>query len=102
MTIMRRFATLISVLLVAVPVVLPAQSGRIPTPESVFGFRPGTDYKLANYDQVLGYFQKVDAASDRVRIVEAGKTTQGRTIYFALVSASENLAKLDRYREIAR
>jgi hypothetical protein len=32
--------------------------------------------------------------------MEAGKTSQGRTMYFALISTPENLAKLDRYREI--
>ena len=60
----------------------------IPTPAVVFGFEPGADYKLANYDQVVEYFQKVDAASDRVRLVEAGRSTQGRTFYFALVSST--------------
>jgi hypothetical protein len=68
----------------------------------VFGFAPGADLKIATYDQVLTYFRQVDSASDRVRIVEAGTTTQGRTFYFALVSSPTNLANVDRYREIAR
>jgi hypothetical protein len=68
----------------------------------VFGFAPGADHKLATYDQVIEYFRKVDAASDRVALVEAGRTTQGRTFHFALVSSKNNLAKADRYREIAR
>src|SRR5688572_8664017 len=76
--------------------------GRLPAPESVFGFAPGADYKLATYDQVVAYFRKADAASDRVTLVDAGKTTQGRTFYFALVSSKANLARIDRYREIAR
>ena len=37
-----------------------------------------------------------------MKLVEAGKTTQGRTMYFALISHPKNLAKLDRYREIAQ
>ena len=37
-----------------------------------------------------------------MKLVEAGKTSQGRTMYFALISTPENLAKIDRYREIAR
>jgi hypothetical protein len=75
---------------------------RVPTPESVFGFRPGADYKLATYDQSVAYFRKVAAATRHVRLVDAGKTTQGRPMYFALVSSPANLAKIDRYREIAR
>src|ERR671930_1525703 len=74
----------------------------LPAPEAIFGFRPGADYKLATYDQSVDYFKKVAASSRLVRLLEAGKTTQGRTMYFALVSSPENLTKIDRYREIAR
>jgi len=81
---------------------MPAQSPAIPTPESVLGFQPGADFKLANYEQVVTYFQKVDAASDRVMMVEAGKSSQGRPYYFALVSSAENLRQVDHYREIAQ
>lgn len=68
----------------------------------MLGFRPGADYKLATYDQEVDYFRKVAAASKLVKIVEAGKTSQGRPMYFALVSSADNLGKIDRYREIAR
>jgi len=90
------------VLLTVVPGVLVAQSGSIPTPASVLGFEPGTDYKLATYDQVVSYLQKVDAASDRVTVLQAGRTSQGRPFHFALISSKDNLAKVDRYGEIAR
>ena len=76
--------------------------GRVPTPESVFGFRPGADYKLATYDQSVDYFRKVAAVSKYVKLVEAGKTSQGRSMIYALVSSPGNLGKIDRYREIAR
>jgi hypothetical protein len=102
---MRFLVTLTAATLVSLSVALPARQapgGGIPTPESVLGFQPGADYRLANYEQVLAYFQKVDAASDRVRLVEAGKSSQGRTYYFALVSSAENLRQIDHYREIAR
>jgi hypothetical protein len=89
------------VLFLGAPVVLVGEV-RLPTPESVLGFRPGADYKLATYDQSVEYFRKVAAASKYVRLLEAGKTSQGRTMYYALVSSPDNLAKIDRYREIAR
>jgi hypothetical protein len=89
------------VFLIAVPIALSG-AARIPTPESVLGFRPGADYKLATYDQSIDYFKKVAASSKYVKLVEAGKTSQGRTMYYALVSSPDNLGKLDRYREIAR
>ena len=96
-----RIRSVLSILLFAGPIALLGEA-RVPTPESVLGFRPGADYKLATYDQSVDYFKKVAASSKSVKLVEAGKTSQGRTIYYALVSSPENLAKLDRYREIAR
>ena len=44
-----------------------------PTPAEHLGFTPGADYKLADYAQISGYFLKLDAASDRVRVMEFGK-----------------------------
>jgi hypothetical protein len=78
------------------------QAAAVPSPESVLGFQPGADYKLANYEQVVAYFQRVAEATDRVRLVQAGRSAQGRPYYFALVSSAENLKKIDRYREIAQ
>ena len=82
--------------------VAPLAAADLPTPESVFGFKPGADYKLATYDQSIEYFKKVAASTRYVRLMDAGKTSQGRTMYYALVSSPDNLAKIDRYREIAR
>ncbi len=96
-----RIRVILSLLVFSIPIALVGE-GRVPTPESVFGFRPGADYKLATYDQSIEYFKKVAAGSKYVKLVEAGKTSQGRAMYFALVSSPDNLARLDRYREIAR
>ena len=58
----------------------PAQiaGARVPEPRDVFGFRPGDDYKLASHEQIVDYFRKLDAASDRVVVEEIGKSTEGR------------------------
>jgi zinc carboxypeptidase len=89
--------------LIALLVLPAALAGNgIPSPESLFGFRPGADYKLATYDQSIDYFKKLDKESKFVKLVEAGTTSQGRPMYFALVSTPDNLGKIDRYREIAR
>jgi hypothetical protein len=98
---MRIAAAFVLLLTVAFPVSPAAHSrSALPTPESTFGFVPGADYKLATYDQSIEYFRKLAASSKYIRLVEAGKTSQGRTMYFALISTPDNLARLDRYREI--
>ena len=47
------------------------------------------------------YWKTLDAQSDRVMLVDIGRTEEGRTQWMAVVSAPENLARLDRYRDIA-
>jgi hypothetical protein len=74
----------------------------LPSPESVLGYKPGADFHLTTYDESLAYFQKLDAASDHLKLVNVGKTTQGRDWYIALISTPQNLAQLDKYKEIAR
>jgi hypothetical protein len=79
-----------------------AGAPQIPTPESVFGFKPGADMKLATYDQTVAYLKQLAAASRHVLLMEAGRTSQGRVAYYALISSPENLARIDHYREIAQ
>jgi len=82
--------------------VLIAQSRGVPLPEATFGFKPGADFKLANYDRSIEYFRALAASSKYIRLVEAGRTTQGRPMIFALISHPRNLDRIDRYRQIAQ
>src|ERR1035438_7646984 len=75
---------------------------QIPTPESVLGHKPGDDFYLATYEDALGYFKKLAASSKRIKLVQVGKTTQGRDWYMAFISTPENLAQLDHYKEVSR
>ena len=79
-----------------------AAQGAIPTPESVLGFTVGADYKLATYDESIRYFEKLAAASNRIKLIDVGKTSTGHPWTLAIISSPENLAKLDHYREIAQ
>jgi hypothetical protein len=74
----------------------------VPTPKEHFGFEPGDDYKLANYGEIIGYFQKLAAASDRIKLVEYGKTSMGRPSYLAFISSPENLKRLDEFKAMNR
>jgi len=78
-----------------------AQSG-IPTPESVLGQPIGADFFLASYDESLEYFRRLDAATDRLQLVEVGTTSFGTPWYMALISSAENLRNVERYREISK
>jgi hypothetical protein len=89
-----------------VMLLLAAEAARaqqaIPTPESVLGFRPGDDFKLATYEESIAYFQRLDSASDYLQLLNVGKTSEGLTWYLAVISSPQNLANLEHYREAAQ
>src|SRR5437899_11348664 len=84
------------------PTTTLAQNRSIPAPEDVLGFRPGDDRKLASWAKVVEYFQKLAAASDRVKFEEVGKSTMGAPFVYATISAPENLKRLDEDRKSTR
>jgi hypothetical protein len=88
-------------LLLALSVGAFAQT-KLTSPKEHFGFNIGDDYHLANYTQYEAYVKKLDAESDRLKVVEMGKSAEGRTMYLAIITAPENFPKLERYREISR
>jgi hypothetical protein len=74
----------------------------IPSPKQHFGFAIGDDYQLATYTQTAAYFKKLAATSPRVKLVDIGKTEEGRTQYMLIISSPENLKNLDKYKAISQ
>ncbi len=70
-------------------------------PERFFKQPPGTDYYLANYTEYAAYLQRLAGESDRIKLVDIGRTAEGRTQWMAIVSSPANLARLDHFRDIA-
>ncbi|MBN8817542.1 MAG: peptidase [Sphingomonas sp.] len=70
-------------------------------PENFFKQKPGTDYYLANYTEYEAYLKRLAGESDRMKLIDIGKTAEGRSQWMAIVSSPANLAKLDHYRDIA-
>src|SRR4249920_2956897 len=77
-------------------------SPKITSPKEHFGFNLGDDYCLANYQQLQSYWAKLAGESDRLKVVEIGKTAEGRSQLMGIVTAPENHRKLEHYRDIAR
>ena len=77
-------------------------TGGVPTPKSVLSYDIGEEGHLTYYSNVLKYFQMVDKNSDRVKVVEVGKSTEGRPMIMAIVTSPENHSKLDYYKSIIR
>src|SRR5687767_2371075 len=101
---MNTRSTRIRVLACAIVLAVAAAAGAqtVTTPKQQFGFTIGDDYQLATYTQFTDYWQKLDKESDRMKVVEIGKTAEGRPQLMAIITSPENHKKLDRYKEISR
>ncbi len=86
-------------LLIVFALAISAQT-KIPAPKDVLGFTPGDDRKLASWNQVVDYFQKLSSASNRVKFEEIGKSTNGNPFVYATISSPENLKNLEKYKQI--
>ena len=77
-----------------------AQQKTAISPGEFLGFEVGEDRKLADWPQIAEYFHMLDDTSERVQTREIGKTTEGNPFLLVTISSPENLANLDKYRDI--
>ncbi len=95
-------AALLLLATICTPSLHTQAASKITTPREALGFNIGDDYQVANYTQLEAYWKKLAAESDRIKLVDIGPTEEGRRQYMAIVSAADNIRKLDRYQEISR
>ena len=93
---MKRITIILLTLLFLITHIASAQ---IPAPEKVFGYRIGMDRKVADMHQIVDYFKKLDKASDRIKVIEVGKTTLGNPFLVAIVTSEQNQKNLKTFRE---
>jgi hypothetical protein len=76
---------------------LPA-GGAVPSPRDVLGHDVGAPRVLDYYADILKYYRVLAAASPRVKIVETGKTEEGRPTVVVLISSEANITGLEENR----
>jgi len=96
----RAFAT--PLLLATLTAPTAQAQGRVTSPKEFLGQNIGDDYFLPTYDQFMGFWRKIDGESNRMQVMEIGKTGEGRPHFAAIITAPENFAKLARYKEISQ
>ncbi len=89
----------ISVMILLSPAGAKAQ-GNVTTPEEFFGFRMGTDRKLARWDKIVEYFYLLQEESNRLKVMDLGPSSEGHPFLLLLVSSPENLDNLDKLQMI--
>jgi hypothetical protein len=69
----------------------------IPTLTATVGHAPGT--RITSPDQTYAYIKALaEAAPDRVRLVQYATSWEGRPLYYLVMSAPQNMARLDAIR----
>ena len=72
------------------------------SPPKVGEHTVGEDYFLANYTQLLEYWNKLAKESDRLKLVNYGTTAEGRPMVMAIITSPANHKNLARYKEISQ
>ncbi len=96
----QSFHAALSIVFVILSISFAANAQAVPSPKSVLGFQPTDDKTIADWSQITNYFQKLDAASDKVKVQEIGKTTLGKPLIVAFISSAENIKNLEKYKQI--
>ncbi|MFQ5792082.1 MAG: M14 family zinc carboxypeptidase, partial [Acidobacteriota bacterium] len=69
-------------------------------PEKFFGFQLGSDKKLARWDTIVEYYELLEKESDRIQVIDMGPSTEGNPYLLAIISSPDNMAHLERLREL--
>ena len=88
---MRR--KIISLLLIFYPLILTSQ---LKSPETFFGYELGTYFNL--HHELLNYFRHIEKNSEFLKIIQYGKSNEGRELQLIFISNRKNLDNLEEIR----
>ena len=95
-----RFVQTLVVLLGLLAPTVRAQSP-VTSPEKFFGFQLGGDRKMARWDKIVEYFNLLEKeGGGRLKAVNMGPSTMGNPFLLVIISSANNLARLERLREV--
>jgi hypothetical protein len=95
---MNKVGSSVALVLFLFPLLLLAQT----SPEEFLGHKVGADRKLADYNQIRAYLQKLEEESGKIKILTIGNSTLKKPMILAVITSEDNMGKLDHYRAIAR
>jgi hypothetical protein len=74
---------------------------RVTTPLAEWKHNVGDDYFLANYQQLMAHWRKLEKESNRIKLFDIGRTSEGRPMLMAVITSPANHLKLARYKQIS-
>jgi len=73
---------------------------KIQTPADFFGFQPGADRMLFDYEEQINYLEHLANYSPRLQMKTIGESPMGKPMYAAFFSNADNIKNLDSLRKI--
>jgi hypothetical protein len=80
----------------------PRMADAVTPPEGFFGFRLGSDRKIARWDRIVEYFYVLNSQSENIRVINLGPSTEGNPFLMAIITSGRNLAHLEALRDMNR
>src|SRR5277367_2792394 len=75
------------------------KSSTVPSPKDVLGYYIGEPKRLTYYADVLRYYRTLAEKSPRVKVIDIGKTEEGRDSIMVFVGSEDSIKNLDTYKK---
>jgi hypothetical protein len=89
-----------AIAVLALTLASPLAAQNVPSPREHFGFDLGEHRKLADWNQLTAFYEKLARSSPRVKVDTIGRTTMDRPFVMATITSPENHARLAELRDI--
>ena len=75
------------------------KGGAVPSPKDVLGHHVGAPNKLTYYADIVAYYRTLASKSPRVKVLDIGKTDEGRECVVVFVGSEDSIKNLETYRQ---
>lgn len=75
------------------------KSSTVPSPKDVLGYYVGAPKHLTYYEDLVRYYRALASKSPRVKVIDIGKTDEGRECIMVFVGSEESIQNLETYRK---
>jgi hypothetical protein len=74
------------------------KSSTVPSPKDILGYHIGAPKKLTYYGDLLKYYRALAAKSPRVKVIETGKSDEGRDCVVVIIADDATMKNIDTYK----
>src|SRR5512147_2530025 len=94
---------LLALILAGTGLLIPTTKAQnqVTSPEKFFGYRLGSDQKMARWDKIVEYYRLLEKeGGGRIKVTDMGPSTMGNPFLLVVITSAGNMARIDRLREV--